>query len=126
MARPKKVINQKQFEQLCAMQCTEEEICSVLDVTDKTLTAWCKAVYKKSFSDIFKEKRQYGKASLRRSQWKLAETNPTMSIWLGKQYLGQRDNKDIVVKQQIEQEAIDSVEGFLNADSEAEAGITEA
>ena len=30
--------------------------------------------------------------SLRRTQFKLAEKNPTMAIWLGKQYLGQRDN----------------------------------
>ena len=41
MARPKKVINQKQFESLCAIQCTQEEICNVLDVCDETLTRWC-------------------------------------------------------------------------------------
>ena len=45
MARPKKVINQKQFESLCAIQCTQEEICNVLDVCDETLTRWCKEVY---------------------------------------------------------------------------------
>ena len=44
MARPKKVINQKQFESLCAIQCTQEEICNVLDVCDETLTRWCKEV----------------------------------------------------------------------------------
>ena len=35
MAR-KKFINQKQFETLCEIQCTKDEICSVLDVSDKT------------------------------------------------------------------------------------------
>ena len=29
--------------------------------------------------------------ALRRSQWKMAERNATMAIWLGKQYLGQKD-----------------------------------
>ncbi len=29
--------------------------------------------------------------SLRRHQMKMAEKNPTMLLWLGKQYLGQRD-----------------------------------
>lgn len=29
--------------------------------------------------------------SLRRSQFRIAETNATMAIWLGKQYLGQKD-----------------------------------
>jgi hypothetical protein len=33
--------------------------------------------------------------SLRRTQFKLAEKNPTMAIWLGKQYLGQRDNIEV-------------------------------
>ena len=88
MARPKKKISQKQFESLCAIQCTEEEICDVLGVTDKTLTKWCKETYSKPFSEVFREKRTLGKASLRRNQWKLAEKgNSTMLIWLGKQIL---------------------------------------
>ena len=126
MARPKKLINQKQFESLCSIQCTEEEICDVLDVTPKTLQAWCRTTYKKGFSQVFKEKRSLGKASLRRSQWKMAETNPTMAIWLGKQHLGQRDNRDIVLKQTIEQETIDEVESFLDADDEPTESPEEA
>jgi hypothetical protein len=35
--------------------------------------------------------RERGKARLRRTQFKLAETNVAMAIWLGKQLLGQRD-----------------------------------
>lgn len=91
MARPKKEINQREFEALCGFQCTEEEICNFFNVTDKTLTRWCKETYNLSFSEVFKIKRDIGKISLRRSQWKLAEKNATMSIWLGKQYLGQKE-----------------------------------
>lgn len=39
MARPKKEIDQKQFEALCGLQCTLLEICDALDVSDKTLPA---------------------------------------------------------------------------------------
>ena len=88
-------ISQSTFESLCAIQCTKEEICAVLNVSYNTLLRWCKQTYNKDFGTIFEEKRQNGKASLRRSQWKLAEKNPTMSIWLGKQYLKQRDNIEV-------------------------------
>lgn len=59
------------------------------------------------FSDVFNLKRSAGKVSLRRSQFKMAETNPTMAIWLGKQYLGQRDN--------MRQEVKITDDGFLAA-----------
>lgn len=87
-------IDKKQFEALCAIQCTQEEICSVLNCNTDTLNSWCKNTYGVNFSEIFKEKRQGGKASLRRMQWKLAEKNATMGIWLGKQYLGQKDKEE--------------------------------
>ena len=93
MARPKKIINQKQFEAMSAIQCTKEEICNVLDVTDKTLNNWCNEVYGQDFSVVFRQKRDGGKTSLRRNQWKLAENgNSTMQIWLGKQILKQSES----------------------------------
>ena len=97
MARPKKEIDQKQFENLCGLQCTLEEICGWFDVTDKTLDGWCKRTYHASFSEVFKQKRGAGKISLRRSQWRLAKKNATMAIFLGKQFLGQRDSVDVAV-----------------------------
>ena len=97
MARPKKEIDQKQFENLCGLQCTLEEICGWFDVCSDTLETWCKRTYKRSFSEVFAQKRGAGKISLRRSQWRLAEKNATMAIFLGKQFLGQRDNIDVTV-----------------------------
>lgn len=85
-------INRSTFENLCAIQCTKEEISSVLNISEDTLERWCKETYNQNFAVVFAEKKQVGKMSLRRSQWRLAEKNPTMSIWLGKQYLGQRDS----------------------------------
>lgn len=88
-------ISRSLFENLCSIQCTKEEICAVLEVSEKTLNSWCNNVYGENFSLVFNEKREYGKSSLRRTQWKLAEKNPTMAIFLGKQYLRQRDNIEV-------------------------------
>ena len=93
MGRPKKEIDQRQFENLCGLQCTLEEICGWFDVCSDTLETWCKRTYKRSFSEVFAQKRGAGKISLRRSQWRLAEKNANMAIWLGKQYLGQKDQE---------------------------------
>ena len=93
MARPRKKINKKQFESLCAIQCTQAEICSVLDVCEDTLLKWCKETYKMSFSEIYKQKRELGCMSLRRKQMELALSgNPAMQIFLGKNLLRQSDN----------------------------------
>lgn len=101
MARPRKEIDRKQFESLCALQCTKDEICGFFDLTDKTLESWCRRTYGNGFSDVFREKRGLGKISLRRSQWRLAEKNASMAIWLGKQYLGQKDEMNSTAEMQI-------------------------
>lgn len=93
--RPKIEIDQRVFEELCKIQCTQSEICAVLGVTDKTLTSWCKRTYKKSFSEVFRQKREGGFASLRRMQFALASENAAMAIFLGKNYLGQTDKKEV-------------------------------
>nr|DAR68679.1 MAG TPA: putative terminase small subunit [Caudoviricetes sp.] len=95
MSRPRKDIDKQQFEKLCGLQCTEQEICSWFGVTDKTLNAWCKRTYHAGFSEIFRQKRGLGKISLRRAQFRLAEKSATMAIFLGKQYLGQTDVQEI-------------------------------
>ncbi len=92
MGRPKKEIDRKQFESLCAMQGTIHEICGVLDVSEKTLEKWCREEYGDTFSKVFAIKREVGKASLRRMQFRLAEKNAAMAIFLGKNYLNQRDH----------------------------------
>ena len=91
MARPRKEIDQNTFEKLCGIQCTKEELCGFFDVTDKTLDAWSKRTYNTSFSEVYKKYSANGKMSLRRMQFKIAEKNASMAIWLGKQYLGQRE-----------------------------------
>lgn len=95
--RPLKPINQIEFEKLCGLQCTQEEICGWFGVCSDTLESWCKRTYEMNFSEVFKEKRGVGKISLRRAQFRLAEKNANMAIWLGKQYLGQSDRGEYTV-----------------------------
>ena len=83
--RPRKEIDQNHFENLCGLQCTKEDICDFFGVTDKTIDAWCKRTYKDSFSVVFKQKR--GSICTR-------PKNANMAIWLGKQYLGQKDEPE--------------------------------
>lgn len=92
MGRPRKEIDKAEFEKLCEFQCTQEEICGWFDITDKTLSSWCKREYGLGFSEIYAKKRGLGKISLRRAQFQAAQRgNATMLLWLGKQYLGQKD-----------------------------------
>lgn len=111
--RPKKEIAQDQFEKLCGLQCTLEEICGWFDVTDKTLDRWCKETYGESFSEVFAKKREAGKISLRRSQWRLAEKSAAMAIFLGKNYLGQSDN--VVIE---DKSALDRLDEILKGTQE--------
>ena len=43
MARPKKEIDQEQFEKLCGLQCTKEEVADWFDCSEDTIERWCKA-----------------------------------------------------------------------------------
>lgn len=95
MARPLKEISKTDFEKLCGLQCTKDEICSWFDVTDKTLESWCKRTYECGFSEVFAEKRGLGKISLRRYQFELAKKSAAMAIFLGKNYLGQKDTHEV-------------------------------
>lgn len=117
MGRPRKEIKQKEFENLCGIQCTKLEICAFFDVTDKTLESWCKRTYHAGFSEVFAQKRGMGKISLRRKQWQLAEKSASMAIWLGKQYLDQRDNVDVTVSD-AKGIALDELEKMVMEDDE--------
>lgn len=93
--RPKKIIDQEQFEKLCGLQCTLDEMCCYFDCNTDTLEKWCKKTYEMNFSDIFRIKKGNGKISLRRKQFETAMSgNPTMLIWLGRNMLGQTDKPE--------------------------------
>ena len=107
MGRPRKQIDKTEFEKLCFLQCTEREFCSWFDVSDETLNKWCKENYEgRTFLEVFKEKRENGLISLRRTQFQLAEKSPAMAIFLGKNLLGQTDKMEQTVNDVSEHKGI--------------------
>lgn len=90
MGRPKIKLDYDLIENLALIQCTQLEIASILNVNVSTLKRDNK------FCTIYKKGQNEGKKSLRRIQWDLAKKgNSTMAIWLGKQYLGQKDKQEL-------------------------------
>ena len=93
--RPRKEIDKKQFESLCEIHCTLEEIASVFSCDTKTLETWCKREYDGlNFSDVYKRFSSYGNKSLRRWQFEHAKRSVPMAIFLGKNWLGQTDKQE--------------------------------
>ena len=90
--RPRKEIDNKIFENLCGLQCTLEEIAGVFDCSVDTIERWCKREYGETFAEVYKKHSAKGKTSLRRIQFKLAEKSAAMAIFLGRNYLGQKNN----------------------------------
>lgn len=101
MARPKKDIDRADFESLCLIQCSLEEITAFFDnklggCSKDTIERWCKREYGMHFAEISKIKRQLGKISLRRWQFEKARKLDTnMLKFLGKNYLGQQEFPEV-------------------------------
>lgn len=81
-----KEINEELLYDLAKIHCTMDEIGAVLKCSHDFL--------EQRYSALIKKAREEGKSSLRRKQWVLADQgNLQMQIWLGKQWLNQRDRK---------------------------------
>lgn len=89
--RPRKDIDWQVFEDACGLLCTQEEMEGLLHVDRNTLMDRVKDEYGEDYSAVYKRFSAGGKKSLRRTQFKLAQKNAAMAIFLGKQHLGQKD-----------------------------------
>lgn len=88
--RKKFVIDYETVEKLASLMCTQKEIASYLDCHVSVLE------HDEKFKEVHRKGLDKGKMSIRRHQYRMMEEgNATMGIWLGKQYLGQRDKQDI-------------------------------
>jgi hypothetical protein len=84
--RPPIEIDYEAVEKLASIFCTQEEIAAFLGISHSKLT------HDEEFMRIHKKGIEQAKMSLRRMQYRLANKSPAMAIFLGKQYLGQRDS----------------------------------
>lgn len=91
VGRPKIEMDWTIFETACKLMATKNEILNLMGLKEATLDRRIREKYNDSFEGILKKLSFGTKLSLRRFQFQLAEKNPAMAIWLGKQYLGQRD-----------------------------------
>jgi hypothetical protein len=92
MGRPLIEIRWDEFDKLCSLQCTLIEIAGWFNCSIDTIENKVKEAHSVTFSEYYAQKRSGGKVSLRRKQFETAMSgNPTMLIWLGKQYLAQSD-----------------------------------
>lgn len=96
VGRPRIDVNWEMVKKLCGIQCTQEEIAAVMGFSVDTLIRACEREKNIDFAEYYKKNSHIGAISLRRWQYKLAESgNATMLIWLGKQILGQSDKAEI-------------------------------
>lgn len=83
----KKQVDRELIRKLANIQCTNGEIAEVVGISEAAL--------KRRFSKLIDSARQEGRQSLRRAQWQKAHDGDTrLMIFLGKQYLGQKDNPE--------------------------------
>lgn len=86
--RPKTEVNEDVVIALASIGCTGEEIATYLGCSRTTIFA--------RFSDCLEKGHTDQRVSLRRKQFELAmQGDKTMLVWLGKQYLGQADRREV-------------------------------
>ena len=97
--RPIKLISELGEEfitKLAGLMCSDEEIAAMMSdqyesISVDTLTNENNGA---TFAECKAKGQAQGKASLRRNQFKLSESNAAMAIFLGKNWLGQTDKQE--------------------------------
>ena len=106
MARKPAAIDLEELEKLAAMHCTQEEAAAWFGVSTGCISGKLK---QKAYKQVWEQGRAKGKISLRRQQKQRADAgDKTMLIWLGKQWLGQKDSPG------AEEERHDELRRFLD------------
>jgi hypothetical protein len=112
--RPRLVIDYDMVERLASIKCTVSEIAYAIGVSESHLN------HSQQFLQVYKKEFEGASQSLRRLQWDKAQgregvlvtdnkgkamwkilpiiPDTTMQIWLGKQYLGQKDKQEVTGK----------------------------
>lgn len=75
-------LERKQFESLCGMQCSVEELCAWFGCDEAALDAWCLQIYGEPFRQAFDRLTVVGRIALRRDQVLAAKKNVSMSRYL--------------------------------------------
>ena len=125
--RPKTTakLDEKTFDsvfELAKRQFTRAEIYSILNISINELNKSTKK--KDQFETAYLQGVDAGKGCVKYSQFEMAQTNPVMSIFWGKQHLGQSDNPNQLINADLGTLKVEFVEG-ANESKEQEARIEE-
>ena len=122
--RPPINFDKKQFIDLVALGCNQEEICWFFrDETGKvanidTLSRWCKREFGVTFQEYSRQNSlMMLKIQLRRNQFELSKHSVPMAIFLGKNWLGQSDKIEQTI---TEVEDLTSLADMLKEDNDNE------
>jgi hypothetical protein len=96
--RPFKDIDWDIVDNLLIAQCTAKEIAGHFDMHEDTFYYRVKEKHSMNYTEYAASKQSKGKGLLRTSQFKKAMSgNPQLLVWLGKQYLQQKDGNEVSI-----------------------------
>lgn len=81
-------LDRRQFESLCGMQCSVEELCGWFGCDEAALNTWCVDTYGEDFRSAFDRLAMMGRIALRRDQVAAAKKNVSMARHLEAQRTG--------------------------------------
>jgi len=94
MPKPRAKVDLRLVKTLAGYGCTQEEIANAVGCSVTTLQKYGRAELDHGYAEI--------RRSLRRWQYEAAKGgNTAMLIWLGKQYLGQRDKAEQTIREEV-------------------------
>lgn len=88
MVAHQRELDRKQFESLCGMQCSAEELCGWFGCDEADLNTWCVDTYGEDFRSAFDRLAMMGRIVLRRDQVAAAKKNVSMARHLEAQRAG--------------------------------------
>jgi hypothetical protein len=93
MGRPRIAIDQKKLEDYLKLYPSEEDCAHLMDCSVDALAKYIKKTYSVTFNELREKMMGSTRAAIKRAQLRKAieGENPTMLIWVGKQYLSQSD-----------------------------------
>lgn len=92
--KPYKLIDIEVAKRAASLMCTNNEIATICGIAHSTFYEHLKN--QPELAEALEEGRDRARVSLRRVQYEAAMSgNTTMQIWLGKQWLGQKDRHEL-------------------------------
>lgn len=119
---PKKKVDWEVVDKMLKFQCSSTEIAGYFNIHRQTLYDKVSEEFDCTWTEYAASRQSCGLGLLRCTQFEKAfntysKANAQLLIWLGKQYLGQKDG----VQTEIKQEEVDKMQAFFKMLSDSQA-----